>query len=113
MIPIFGEFIEWLVWMPLVLFMLWRTILKDYPGAVSLWVWNKEKPVWSLLWTVLFGVLLIIPVSNIPYDITYRNPFEPLDTCLWAVLFLNVRAIIVARPAVILANIPRFAVGKP
>jgi hypothetical protein len=104
MIPIFFEFMAWVIWAPIVLVFLRRTVLKNYPGAIPLGTWNRERRLWSALWTILFMALLIIPLSNVRFDVSVRNPFELLDTCLWAWLYLNLRAVIVARPDVMLIN---------
>jgi hypothetical protein len=106
-IPIFVESLSWLVWMPIVLTLLWRTVFKRYPGAVSLSAWNSERPVWSLLWTILFALLLAISFSNIPYDWRWRNPFGLVDTALWTLLYAQLRAVIVAKPYLMVLKVNR------
>ena len=106
-IPIASDFIAWIIWAPLLLFVLSSTVFKAYPESIPLVNWNRDRPIWSILWTLLFLAVHSIALSNLPYDFKVGNHFEFIDTCLWTWLYLCLRAIIVAKPDILSPIVPR------
>ena len=84
------------IFAPVYILFLVLTLL-GYPGAVSLWVWNGARSVWSWLWTVLCGVAVVLTATNLIDAWRWRLPLEFLNVALWIWLLLAFRAVLVAR----------------
>ncbi|MDX1920965.1 MAG: hypothetical protein SFU25_09565 [Candidatus Caenarcaniphilales bacterium] len=48
----------WLIGLP-ILFVITIICSKGYKGETPLYIWNKTRPYWSTLWTVIFGYLIV------------------------------------------------------
>lgn len=54
---IFSLIKGWLIGLPL-LFAITLISTKGYKGETSLFVWNKTRPYWSSVWTIIFGYFI-------------------------------------------------------
>lgn len=54
----------WIIALPF--FLLFTFICtKDYQGLVSVYIWKKSRPYWSVFWTAIFGYLTIDSIKSI------------------------------------------------
>jgi len=72
--------------------------LRNYPGSVSLRAWNRARPLWSWICTVVFAVLIAATATALIDAWRWRLPLEVLNVALWVWLLLALRAVMVARP---------------
>jgi hypothetical protein len=54
-------------------------ILRNYPGSISLWVWNQQRQWLSLFWTALFLIPTLISVAEAHRMVFLRLP---LNACV-------------------------------
>jgi hypothetical protein len=72
-------------------------ILKPYPGCVSLWVWNSQKPSLSIFWTALFLSLSFVSITEAQRMLSLSLWLNALVYLVWVYLFLTFRSIVVAK----------------
>lgn len=99
-IPIHYEIISWVVLAPIALCGLWWRVWK-YPKARPVWGWNRQRPKWSLFWTIVFGFLIATCVLEIPHALRWLNLPTILNVTLWLILLLWLRAVIVFKRSLI------------
>src|SRR5215210_3899380 len=60
--------VSWILFAPFVLgFTVW--IVQEYPAQISLFGFNRKRPLWSLIWTLIFAFLifdtLVLALKNL------------------------------------------------
>jgi hypothetical protein len=66
--------------------------LRDYPGAVSLFAFNRARPVWSAFWTLVFGYLIFHDIAFAFASVQKLQPFDVIQPLLLAYLMLCLRS---------------------
>jgi hypothetical protein len=74
-------------------------IIHRYPGSVPLLVWNRARPIWSWVCSVLFGAAIATVATGLGDVWRWKLPLEFLSVALWIWLLLFLRAAVVARPS--------------
>jgi hypothetical protein len=95
-IPIYDDFKVAIVFAPVFCAML-VVLLHRYPGPVPLRTWNTKRTGWSLLCTVLFGLLIAVAAVGLIDAWRWRLPLELLNVGIWVWLLLALRAVAVSR----------------
>jgi hypothetical protein len=95
-IPIFYGWIAWVIWAPLVLAVVFWA-LRAYRGSSWLFKWNGNRPIWSVAWSLVFGVLIAESALCIPFDVRWLNMSSLLNDVLWIWFFLALRTLLVAK----------------
>lgn len=92
----YGVFsIEWLILTPFASIIYYQ-ILHDYPGRVSLRVWNSQREIRSFIWTGIFGFLIVLFIRQSASDILYIPPRLLFD--IFSIVILAcARSVIVAK----------------
>lgn len=75
-IPLFQFTVVWILGTPVAALLIWFA-LRDYPGSVSLFTFNRERPFWSAFWTLLFGYLVF---HDLVFAVTSVQKSQFLDT---------------------------------
>jgi hypothetical protein len=89
-IPIYDEFIGWLVFAPIALIGLWWAVWKA-PGPRSIWEWNNKRPIWCIIWSVIFSLLAIATAIEIPFALRWLNIPTVINDTLLIYLYLHLR----------------------
>jgi hypothetical protein len=95
-IPIFSFVILTVVTAPLTWGVIWLCA-RRYPGAVSLVVWNVERPLWSALWTCAFVGSALVFLFLAPWSDAVRHPFLVTHICVDLYVLLVLRSGLVAQ----------------
>jgi len=90
-IPLFRFVIVWVLGAP-VAALLVGFALRDYPGAVSLFAFNRARPVWSAFWTLVFGFLIFKHLTFAFASVQKSQPFDVIQPLLLAYLMLCLRS---------------------
>src|SRR4030095_5993529 len=99
-IPIAQFFVGWLVTLPLVLAFIWFA-LREYPGSVSFFTFNANRPIWSTVWSALLG-LVAASFSLFAIQSALRlYPLDVVDSLLSTYLVLCFRSSLVYSTAFI------------
>ena len=95
-IPIYHEFYAWIIFLPLELTII-AYILMHYPGSISLFTWNKERKLWSILWLIIFGLLILDAIWGLTIALEWLNWPEIINSMLFIFLYLYLRAIVTTK----------------
>jgi len=95
-IPISQDLIAWVLFAPVALLGVWWTLSK-YSGHTSLGAWNGHRQIWSAFWSVIFGVLWLGALLDVPFSLRWLNPFSLLNDGLWLLFFSQLRALAVMK----------------
>lgn len=91
----FGMFMfGWLVGAPVAALLIWLA-LRSYPGSVSLFSFNSERPYWSVFWSVLFAVPMFYDLFFAVESVYRLQPLDVVQALLAAYLLLCLRSSIV------------------
>lgn len=93
-IPIYYEFISWMILAPVALCGLWWAVWK-YPNARPVFGWNRQRPIWNVFWTILFTLLIAACALEVPHALRRANLPAIINVILWIFLFLCLRAVVV------------------
>jgi hypothetical protein len=74
-IPIHAFQTGWLYFLPFELLLLWLA-LRPYPGQKEFIWWRRDRPIWSGVWSLFFGLLML---ENIYFSIKSIFVVQPLD----------------------------------
>jgi hypothetical protein len=72
-------------------------ILRNYPGSISLWVWNHQKQWLSLFWTALFLIPTLISIAETYRMVSLRLPLNICAELIHIYLYLCFRAVLVRK----------------
>lgn len=81
--PIAAGFVIWIVW--------------KYPPQVSFFGYNENRPLWSFVWTLIFGFLIFHSLAESVLSVYENNIARALQNLIIAYLCLLFRAAIVFR----------------
>jgi hypothetical protein len=71
--PLFKDFIPgWFLTSLVDIFFLWVASRK-YPGQVNIFMHRKERPLWSLFWSILFGLIILSKFLLLSLNLTFGN----------------------------------------
>jgi hypothetical protein len=73
--------------------------VRHYPGAVSLGVWNKERPVWSAAWTSAAAIFALDIIWMTPWMDAFWHPLPVGHAAIVLYLLLVLRSGLVAQPS--------------
>jgi hypothetical protein len=90
-IPLFRFVIVWVLGSPIAALLV-GFALQDYPGAVSLFAFNRARPVWSAFWTLVFGFLIFKHLTFAFASAQKLQPFDVIQPLLLAYLMLCLRS---------------------
>ena len=90
-IPLFQFAIGWVLGAPIAALLIWLA-LRGYPGSVSLFSFNRVRFVWSAIWTLLFGYLIVEELAFAIVSIQKSQPFDVIQALLLAYLMLCLRS---------------------
>ncbi|MGI8556663.1 MAG: hypothetical protein ACR2LT_09955 [Pyrinomonadaceae bacterium] len=93
-IPLFQFAIGWVLGAPIAALLV-GFALRDYPGAVSLFTFNRARPVWSAIWTLVFGYLVFKHLTFAVASVQKSQPFDVIQPILLAYLTLCLRSSLV------------------
>lgn len=93
-LPLGMFMVGWLVGAPLAALLIWLA-LRSYPGRVSLFSFNGERPYWSLLWSALFAVPMFYDLFFAVESVYNLQPLDVVQATLLAYLLLCLRSSIV------------------
>ncbi|HWL53016.1 MAG TPA: hypothetical protein VNQ90_11310 [Chthoniobacteraceae bacterium] len=99
-IPIFYAFVSWVILAPIALGGLWWAVWK-HPEARPVFGWNRQRPIWSGVWTAVFVLLYAACVFSIPGALRWLNLPEMVNITLWIGLLLCLRAVVIFKRSVI------------
>jgi hypothetical protein len=95
-IPVFTEFIAWIVFAPILILLILRATQK-YPGSVPLFIMNKQRRTWSIGVSIIFGLLILQVLVFLVDVMQYYNVPLLINVVLGTILLLNLRAAFVAK----------------
>lgn len=72
--------------------------LRGYPGRVSLFAWNAERPLWSAWWTLLYGSLAVVALAVAWSSLRDGQIWEAIWTIPGVHILLILRSALVATP---------------
>ncbi|HLM60641.1 MAG TPA: hypothetical protein VK308_07555 [Pyrinomonadaceae bacterium] len=90
-IPLFRFIIVWVLGAPVAALLIWFA-LRDYPGAVSLFAFNRARSLWSAAWTLVFGYLIVHEIAFAIVSVQKSQPFDVVRSLLLAYLMLCLRS---------------------
>ena len=90
-IPLFRFVIVWVLGAPIVALLVWFA-LRDYPGAVSLFAFNRARLIWSAVWTLVFGYLVVQEFAFAVASFQKSQPFDVIRSLLLVYLMLCLRS---------------------
>ncbi len=90
-IPLFQFAVGWVLGAPVATLLIWFA-LRDYLGAVSLFAFNRARPVWSAFWTLVFGFLIFKHLTFAFVSVQKSQPFDVIQPLLLAYLMLCLRS---------------------
>ena len=93
-LPLFRFMVVWLVGAPIARLIMWF-LLRSYPGRVPLFGFNRERPVWSLVWSAVFSFLVYKELTFSVRSFFAGNPLDVAQSLCMAALFLFIRSSIV------------------
>ncbi len=93
-IPLFQFTIGWVLGAPVAALLVWFA-LRDYPGAVSLFAFNQERPAWSAFWTLLFGYLIFQDVAFAVASVQKSQPLDAMQSLLLVYFQLCLRSSVI------------------
>ena len=98
-IPIFQEILGLIIIVPLAMLgILWIT--KNYPGKVNVFINNSKRPLWSLVWTILFISLIIISLLDIirlSKNFTLPSIIDIVSSIIFILLVSYLRVLVVLK----------------
>lgn len=98
-IPIIGFFAVWLLFAPFVCsFIVWA--VWKYTGKISLFGFNRNRPIWSFAWSSIFGCVFFTEMFGAFQNFFNQYFIESAKGFLIAYLALVFRAIIIFRKQV-------------
>lgn len=74
-IPFMQFMVGWCITLPFILFFV-LFALWEYPGALPLWAHNSQRPVWSIFWSVLCGLLITSLLYSTFWDVIEFFPLS-------------------------------------
>jgi hypothetical protein len=93
-IPLFGFMVVWLIGAPEAVLIVWF-VLRSYPGRVPLFGINRNRPIWSFVWSAVF-VFLVYKLLSFDFQSVFRaNPLDVVQSTGLALLFLYIRCSVV------------------
>lgn len=95
-IPLFQFMFGWVVFAPVAALIIWFC-LRDYQGKRSLFGFNRERLVWSLIWSLIFAYPTFDEIFFIGESLYKLQPFDALQSLLNSYVLLCLRSAIVYR----------------
>lgn len=93
-IPLFQFSVVWVLGAPVAALLI-GFALRDYPGAVSLFGFNRARPVRSAFWTLVFGFFVFEHLTFAIASVQKSQPFDVIQSILLAYLMLCLRSSLV------------------
>ncbi|MGI8641377.1 MAG: hypothetical protein ACR2MG_15700 [Pyrinomonadaceae bacterium] len=93
-IPLFQFAVGWVLGAPIAALLI-GFALRDYPGAISLFAFNRVRPVWSAVWTLVFGYMVFKHLVFAFASVQKSQPFDVIQPMLLAYLTLCLRSSLV------------------
>jgi hypothetical protein len=69
--------------------------LREYPGAVPLYAFNSSRPFWSIIWTLLFALMVFAEVRASVNGVRERYPMDVVNACFTIYLLLCLRSSVI------------------
>lgn len=86
----------WILGLPFVsAFTLW--VLQEYPAQVSLFGFDSKRPIWGLVWTIIFGFLIYDCIRLVFLSYVENYFVGVLQHLLLVYFFMVIRASVVYR----------------
>jgi sterol desaturase/sphingolipid hydroxylase (fatty acid hydroxylase superfamily) len=90
-LPLGMFMLGWFIGAPFAALIVWL-ILRSYPGRVSLFSFNGERPYWSIFWSVLFAVPVFYDFFFAVESIYRLQPLDVIQALLTVYLILCLRS---------------------
>jgi hypothetical protein len=90
-IPLFRFIIVWVLGAPVAALLI-GFALQDYQGGISLFGFNRARPVWSAFWTLVFGFLVFKHLTFAIASMQESQPFDVIQPLFLAYLMLCLRS---------------------
>jgi hypothetical protein len=94
-IPLSASWTGWLIGWPIIL--LFAVVVScTYVGDLPFTFFDRARPIWSLLWTVLILILTIWMVLGATYNLRYLQIVDFADALMVSYVLLSLRSALVA-----------------
>ena len=93
-IPLFQSFFGWLLLLPFYGLVVWLSIRK-YSGNINIFVWLKNKHLWTIFWTMFWSIIVIFEFSELFRSIGNTTYIDILFWVIQIWLAISFRALLV------------------